>query len=178
MITLVIAFYVIVVVFAIMGSLRGWSREVLVGFSVVLALAIISLFENLLPFTQDFIKDGSTTQFWFRTAVLLGLVFFGYQTPRMTNLANLLEKRGGVQDFILGILFGAISGYLIFGSLWYFMDYAGYPFSPYITSPSTDPVTAQAAENLISIFPPALLTGYWVYVAVVVSFIFVIIVFI
>jgi len=178
MVTLVVAFYIFVVLFAVIGSMRGWGKEVLVGFSVILALAFIAVIEDLLPYTNDLFQNGSTSQFWVRSSILIVMVFFGYQSPRFSQFARFSEKRARIQDFILGILFGAINGYLIFGTLWYFMDEAGYPFTPYISSPANDPVTAETAQRLLNLFAPALLSGYWVYIAVVIAFIFVLIVFI
>lgn len=178
MVTLVVTFYIFVVLFAVVGSMRGWGKEVLVSFSVILALAFITVFEDLLPYTGDLVESGSVSQFWLRAGILVGLVFLGYQSPKLTQFARFSEKRDRIQDFLLGILFGAINGFLIFGTIWYFMDEAAYPFAPHISSPVNDPITAQTAQSLLNIFPPALLTGYWIYVAVVVAFIFVLAVFI
>jgi hypothetical protein len=176
MISLVVAFYIFVVMGAIIGSMRGWGKEVLVSFSVVLALGFIAVFEDLFPYTNDLFQDGSLNQFWVRTGILLCMVFFGYQSPKLSRFARYNEKRDRVQDFILGLLFGALNGYLIFGTLWYFMDEAGYPFSPAISSPETLPSYVDQANRLLNSFAPAVLSGYWIYVAVVVSFIFVLVV--
>jgi len=178
MVTLVIAFYILVGIFALIGSMRGWGKEILVSFSVILGLALIAVVEDLLPYTKDVIQDGSELQFWIRFTIIVFMVFFGYQSPKLSQLARATERRDRIQDWILGLIFGAINGYLIFGTLWYFMDEANYPFAPYIISPMNDPITADTAQRLLKYFAPALLSGYWIYIAVVIAFIFVIIVFI
>ncbi len=176
MISLVFAFYIFVILFAIIGSMRGWGKEVLVSFSVILALGFIAVIEELLPYTNDLFQDGSMSQFWMRSGILLVMVFFGYQSPKLSQFSRFNERRDRVQDFILGLLFGAINGYLIFGTLWYFMDEAGYPFSPAISSPAAVPSSIETAERLLNSFAPAILSGYWIYVAVVVAFVFVLVV--
>ena len=176
MISLVFAFYIFVILFAIIGSMRGWGKEVLVSFSVVLALGFIAVIEDLLPYTNDLFQDGSMEQFWMRTGILMVMVFFGYQSPKISQFARFNERRDRVQDFMLGFLFGAINGYLIFGTLWYFMDEAGYPFSPAISSPTAVPSSVETAERLLNSFAPAILSGYWIYVAVVIAFVFVLVV--
>lgn len=176
MISLVFAFYISVVLFAIIGSMRGWGKEVLVSFSVILALGFIALIEELIPYTQNMFEDGSMEQFWMRSGILLVMVLFGYQSPRLSQFERFNERRDRVQDFILGLLFGAINGYLIFGTLWYFMNEAGYPFSPAISSPDSVPSSLETAERLLNMFAPAILSGYWIYVAVVVAFVFVLVV--
>jgi len=178
MITLVMTFYILVFIFALIGVMRGWAKELLVSSSVLVGMGIIYIFEDLVPFTRDLLVDGSITEFWFRTFTILFMVFFGYQAPRISRISQGVEKRDKIRDAILGFLFGALSGYMIFGCLWYYMAEAGYPFAPSISSPSNDPVTADTAMRLLNLFPPAILTGYWILVAVVLAFVFVLIVFI
>lgn len=178
MISIIIAFYIFIFVFAIIGAMRSWAKELLVSFSVILALALLSVFEDLLPFAREILADGSTRQFWIRTIIVFFLVFFGYQSPKLTQLAGATTRRDQIQDYILGFVFGAINGYLIFGTLWAYMDDAGYPFSPYIVAPSpTDPL-GETALRVVEILPPNWLgEAPLVYIATVLAFIFVIVVF-
>jgi hypothetical protein len=179
MISILVAFYILIFIFAVIGALRGWAKELLVSFSVILALALIAVLEELLPITRDMIRDGSTQQFWIRTIILILLVIFGYQSPKLTQLSRAAARRDQIQDIILGLLFGAINGYLIFGTLWAYMDDAGYPFSPYITAPSpTDPL-GETALRVVELLPPNWLgESPLIFVVTVIAFIFVIVVFI
>jgi hypothetical protein len=180
MVSLLVVFYIFIGLFAIIGAMRGWVKELLVIFSVILALAFITILENLIPFTKDMIVEGSTGQFWLRAAIVASLAFFGYQSPKITRLSEAVGRRDKIQDFILGLLFGVVSGYMIVGTLWSYMNAAGYPFKPYMTAPANDPTLGKAAEALLGWLPPAIVLGQqpWIYIVVVFSFIFVIVVFI
>ena len=91
MISLVFAFYIFVILFAIIGSMRGWGKEVLVSFSVILALGFIAVIEDLLPYTNDMFQGGSMSQFWMRSGILLVMVFFGYNRQNYPNLSGLMR---------------------------------------------------------------------------------------
>jgi hypothetical protein len=84
--------------------------------------------------------------------------------------------REKLEHSILGIVIGAINGYLIAGTIWFFMSDAKYPFPNIVSSPTGD--IAKIAENMLQYMPPQLLGVPGIYFAVVVAFIFVIIVFV
>lgn len=173
MISLVVVFGMFVIAAAIIGAMRGQKKEVLVAVSVILALFLISLLESA-SFVSDLFKNKSTGQFWMRTAILIGLTIFGYQTPNLGTLAG-RTKRGKAIDVLLGLLFGALNGYLVVGTLWYFLDYTGYVFD-YVTKPNADTSAGKLAVELIKVLPPALLKGKLMYAAVGLAFVFVIVV--
>jgi uncharacterized membrane protein required for colicin V production len=84
MVSLDIIFWMFIILFAIIGGMRGWAREILVTFSSILALFILSVMEKFVPFVRDSLLLGNATElFWLRAAVLGALVFFGYQTPKI-----------------------------------------------------------------------------------------------
>lgn len=178
MITLFCAFFLFVLLFAMVGALRGPAKEVLVSFSVLVAIAFITLVEELLPLTANLLQEGSMTQYWFRTLTIVLLVIFGYVTPKISSISSRTAgKPLGIQDYILGFFIGIINGWLIVGTLWFYMDAAGYPFTPYITAP-LDTVQGGGtwALQIINLLPPAIFFGYRVLAAVVIAFVFVIIV--
>ncbi len=78
---------------------------------------------------------------------------------------------------LLGIFLGGVNGYLIFGTLWFFMHDANYPFA-YITPPSPLDALGEAALKLIPMLPPAWLASPVIYFAVAIAFVFVLVVFI
>lgn len=177
MIAIVIAFYACIIFFSIMGSTRGWAKELLVIFSVILALALIAILENLLPVVSATLAANKTLDFWVRVIILMMMAFFGYQSPKIAFLGRSAARRDQIQDTLLGLILGAVSGYMIVGSLWYFIDAMGY-FPPYIYPPDNSPL-GLSAQRLVEWLPPALLwNGPIIYVTVVLAFIFVIIVFI
>ena len=51
MISLTVVFYIFIVLFAIIGGLRGWAKEMLVSFSLVLALFMVFIFFLFLLFS-------------------------------------------------------------------------------------------------------------------------------
>lgn len=178
MASLTFVFWMMVVLFSIIGAMRGWAKELLVSFSVILALTFINLLQNYIPYIRDILPKDGTTLFWIRSSLLLTLVVFGYQTPNIPKFAGKFTRER-LQDVLLGIFLGAINGYLIVGSLWFFLYEAKYPF-PGISDPSLSGVQqyADAAKIIIQYLPPRLLGVPNIYFAVVLSFAFVIVVFI
>jgi uncharacterized membrane protein required for colicin V production len=175
MISLNFTFWLLVVLFGLIGMMRGWAKELLVSFSVILALALSRLIERYLPVVKDLPVDGSSL-FWIRFVLVITLVFFGYQTVGLPRFAS-KASREKLQDSLLGFVLGALNGFLIFGSIWYFMDQARYPF-PYITAPDANTEMGKAALNLLPTLAPHLLGEPAVYFAVMLCFIFVLVVFI
>jgi uncharacterized membrane protein required for colicin V production len=180
MISLHVILFIFVVLFAIVGMLRGWAKELLVSFSVILALFTMTVLENFVPFFKDIIKSSlPATVFWIRAGILTALVFFGYQTPKFPKFAESGRfVRNLLQDSLLGTFLGAINGFLLVGTIWFYLHTANYPF-PFVLPP--DPATANgiASLNWINYRPPAWLMGTpAIYFAVALCFIFVLVVFI
>lgn len=178
MVSLIVVFWMYVILFAVIGGMRGWARELLVSFSVILGLFIISVMENFIPFVRDTLAATPMTLFWLRVAIVIALVFFGYQTPNLPRLAGSNRfVRERLQDTLLGVFLGALNGYLIAGTIWYFLDSAGYPFPSIIQQPTGDILTK--TQQMIALMPPKLLMGSpAIYFAVAVAFVFVLVVFI
>ncbi len=208
MISFTVVFFIFMFFFALIGGLRGWAKELLVTFSVVLTLFLVFVLERysggvVVPFSsldaqlqgadiqvispQDVrpfaeldegIQSGFRRQFWIRTVVLLTLVFFGFQTPALTRLGG-AARREKIQDFLLGLFIGAINGYFIIGTIWSYMHSAHYPFAPYIIAPDASDPLIRTATTLVNILPPIWLgTTPGIFLAVGVSFLFVLVVFI
>lgn len=176
MVSLTFVFWMYVVLFGIIGGMRGWAKEMLVSFSVILALTFTTLLSNYVPFIRDVLqKDSKELYFWLRTIILILLVFFGYQSPNIPRFAAKMTREK-LQDVILGVVIGALNGYLIAGTIWFYMSVAEYPFGKIISAPTGDLLTA--AEAMLKYMPPRLLGIPGIYFAVVVAFMFVIVVFI
>jgi len=187
MVSLLVVFYMFVILFAIIGAMRGWAQEMLVTFSVILAFFLINVLETVIlqRYAGGMIADRSIQQFWLRVLLVIVLVFFGYQTPRISRFASAVKK-DKISDSFLGLFLGGINGYLVAGTLWFYMAYAGYPFK-YFVDPALlvgieginlNP-TAQAALDFMSKLPPIWLgTEPGIYIAVGLAFLFVLVVFI
>jgi uncharacterized membrane protein required for colicin V production len=183
MASLVVVFYIFLVIFGIIGAGRGWAKELLVIFSTILGLALLQMLEKTLPATPELLQNLGITNpaalFWFRALILTILVIFGYQTPKFSRLAPATARRDAIQELLLGLLLGLISGYLLVGSLWYFMNQAQYPFQPHISPPPEGSDVAKATEDLMKLFLPNTALGQqpWIYVIVILAFVFVVVVF-
>jgi lysylphosphatidylglycerol synthetase-like protein (DUF2156 family) len=176
MMSLAVVFWMYLILFAIIGGMRGWAKEILVSFSVILALAFTALLEHYIPFIRDvLLPQNSVVLFWLRTIILIMLVFFGYQTVNYQRFAGKLTREK-LEHAILGIVIGAINGYLIAGTVWFYMADAKYPFTNTVSAPNG--TIATIAQNMLRYMPPNLLGIPAIYFAVVVAFIFVIVVFI
>jgi uncharacterized membrane protein required for colicin V production len=176
MVSLAFVFWMYVILFAIIGGMRGWAKEILVSFAVILALTFTTLISNYVPFIRDVLqKDSKPLFFWLRSITLVLLVFFGYQTPNIPRFAAKMTREK-LQDVILGVVIGALNGYLIAGTLWFYLADAGYPFPNAISAPTGD--IAKAAEAMLHYMAPKLLGIPGIYFAVVIAFIFVLVVFI
>ena len=176
MMSLAIVFWMYVILFAIIGGLRGWAKEILVSFSVILALAFTALLERYVPFIRDvLVPQKNSVLFWLRTIILILLVFFGYQTVNISRISAKVTREK-IEHIILGTVIGAINGYLIAGTVWFYMADSNYPFAKIISAPTSD--IATIAYNMLLYMAPRLLGIPGIYFAVVVAFIFVIVVFI
>jgi uncharacterized membrane protein required for colicin V production len=177
MVSLSFVFWMYVVLFAIIGGMRGWAKELLVVFSVVLALTLSTLLEHYVPFVRDVLKvENPPLYFWLRAIILGLLVFFGYQTPNIARFAPKMT-RDKIQDILLGVVLGAVNGYLIAGTIWFYVHDAGYPFT-LITPPDINTPLGKAALAMLQYMPPRILGIPAIYFAVVLAFIFVLVVFI
>ncbi len=179
MVNLTFLFFFLMVLFAVIGSLRGWAKELLVTFSIILSIFIISILQSLIPdLLNSFTPSGTQAYFWLRFSILIVLVFFGYQTPNIPKLGGARFARERLQDVLLGFFLGAVNGFLLAGTMWFYMKEANYPFKNFILPPDpNDPFTASAVR-LLPWLAPAWLKGNMLFVAIALAFVFLIVVFI
>ena len=178
MVSLTTVFWLLVILFALMGMSRGWAKELLVTFSVILSIFIITVLQNYVPFFDNFQSTSNpNTVFWIYTFIVVLMAFFGYQTPNLARLAGSRFARERLQDSLLGLFIGALNGFLLVGTIWYYLDLMGYPLDFVVAPDPNNPFTASAIQ-LIEMLPPNWLTEPTIYFAVAMSFAFVVIVFI
>jgi len=200
MISILFAFWMFIVLFGLIGAMRGWAKELLVIFSIVLGLFLIYVLETFTLFVVPFdeilsqvenlssntafeslpgpIREELKIQFWSRAAIIGILAFFGYQTPRLAALRE-KARREKIQDVLLGAVLGLGSGFFIVGTLWWYMAAAHYPFTPEILPPQPGTPMGDAALNVLKYFPPVFASNQiGLFFAVVIAFMFVLVVFI
>jgi uncharacterized membrane protein required for colicin V production len=175
MMSILYVLWMYVALFAVIGMLRGWAKELLVSFSVILALALNLLLKQYIPIVRD-LPDDSPSLFWIRTCILVALVYFGYQTVALVPHLASKATRERVVDGLAGAFFGAFNGYLIAGTILFYIDQAKYPFPDIISAPTGN--LAATIGQMMTYMPPHLLGVPGIYFAVILCFIFVIVVYI
>src|SRR3990172_12811478 len=82
MMSLSAVFWLFVVLFGVIGGFRGWAKEILVIFSMVLALFLQYVLEKWVPGVRDAINaQTGASQVVIRAGLILLMAYFGYQTP-------------------------------------------------------------------------------------------------
>jgi hypothetical protein len=129
-----------------------------------------------IPIAQS-LNETDVSLFWVRTIILIVLVYFGYQT--VVSIPHLASKatRERLQDTLFGIILGAVNGYLIAGTILFYMHVANYPF-PNIISKPADPALQQTVNQMMLYMPPQLLGEPGIYFAIILAFVFVLVVYI
>jgi len=174
MISIIHVFWMYVLLFAIIGFLRGWAKELLVGFAVVVAVALNFLLHAYAPMVKS-LKENDLTLFWVRVIILGVLVYFGYQT--VISLARLQAggRRERLQDSLFGLFLGGVNGYLVVGTFWYYWEAAGYPGGFYQAGVAS---IQRATEVMLTYMPPHLLGAPGIYFAVILVLIFILVVYV
>jgi uncharacterized membrane protein required for colicin V production len=199
-------FLVLMVLFGLIGGLRGWAKEIIVVCSVIVALFFQHvLLLPMLPFRDLFYNLAPATQFYTRSVVFVIITIFGYASPTVISRIGAKVARERLQDILLGFFIGLLNGFLIIGTLLAFLDMShfGVPEGQWseeqITNEQGEQVTVTVyqpgvagiggvipperdttSSNLLAILPPRIVEQSEValYLAVALSFVFVLIVFI
>ena len=185
MMSIIYIFWMYVILFAVIGAMRGWAKELLVAFSVITALAVNLLLEKYVHLVKNLAAPADLAQpgvdalrslFWIRTIILIALVYFGYQTVVIARFAS-KAVRERLQDSLFGAVLGGLNGYLVAGTILFYNHMANYPY-PKIISPATDQAFIQAVETMMKYMPPRFLGEPGIYFAVIIILIFIIVVYI
>lgn len=190
MITLQAFTLLMIGLFALIGALRGWIREIVAMLGLVLSIFIIGflgtqLLRGLGLFSQSASETVRNSQFWIFALVHLGIAFFSYQGPTLagTTAGGKIKRRETLQDGILGAIFGALNGWLIIGTILFLLEFqileGGWVPRPLETSPiSAEWIVRQPGlfdawlfERFPLMWPPNVIAG-----VLVVAMLFVLIV--
>ena len=176
MMSIIYVFWMYVVLFAFIGWMRGWAKELLVSFSVILALALNHVVRRYVPLAAN-LPESDPTLFWVRVIILLVLVYFGYQT--VISIPHLAAKgrTEKLQDTLFGAFLGALNGYFVAGSVLYYIHIADYTVQKVITKPP-DPELLARVNQMMLYMPPQLLGEPGIYFAIILAFVFVLVVYI
>ncbi len=174
--SLVYVFWMLVVIFAIIGLLRGWVKELLVAFSVILALTLNHVLRKYIPIVST-LPDDSTQLFWIMALVVVALVFFGYQTVALVPHLQSKATRERLQDALFGLIVGGLNGYLIAGTILYYIAQTNFQAFPGVIDAPSGP-QADAFNSLMTYAAPHVFGEPGIYFAVIMCFVFVIVVYI
>ncbi len=120
-------FVMTVFIFALIGSLRGWAKEVIVAFSVLLALFIEQVLTEMVPPIRDLWAGLPVmSRFWIRVVIFTLIAIFGYASPSLAGRFGSRVARERLQDILLGFFLGVLNGLLIIGTVWFYLDAAYY----------------------------------------------------
>lgn len=171
-------FWVFVLLCGVVGGLRGWAKEILVLFSMVLALFISNILRSFVPgFLTAMDAQQPLVRFWLWSAFFLVMAFFGYQSPSLSGyLAQKTAMRDRLQNGMLGACMGMLNGYLLVGTIWYHLHITGYPTGLGVTPP--DNVIQNLVATYMQYMPPVFIGSPLIYFLVAICFIFIIVVFI
>lgn len=174
MMALTSVFWLLLIIFGVIGGMRGWAKEILVLFSMVLALFIdVIITKYVKGFDAALAAQGPVAQFAVRSLFIIMLAFFGYETPALSSALQGKGKRERLQDVLLGVVIGLLNGYLLVGTLWFYMHLAQYPL-PGVAAP-----TEPGVLNYINYLPQKVIASEpSIYFAVAIAFVFVIVVFV
>ncbi len=176
MIPLETMFIGLILLFGVMGALRGWAKELLVSFSVILARFVEFVLWNYVPVInaslQGLAAENVQTWFYIRSLLFIILVAFGYATTIISSALGSRARKEKFQDTLLGFFLGAINGFLVIGMMWGFLHEINYGLW------GITPPTSSAAIGWIEYLPLGWLQGPALLVAVAISFAFVLIVFV
>lgn len=129
---------------AVIGFLRGWNQEILVTAATLLMAFVLFQFDSLVRGTL--LAGISRDQvFLLQAGIFLVVVYMAYKQRFDFGIPR---AREGIQSGILGGIVGFINGYLIMGTLWYFLDINEYPLAPLITAPGPNSPSAQSLSSI------------------------------
>jgi hypothetical protein len=192
MINLFALFWISIILFAIIGAVRGWSKEVIAMAGLVLSLFAINTFGHLFVRLVGSVGLGSEEadflaemrrQFMILGGIHVLIAFFSYQGVILVR--SRITPRETIQERLLGLIFGALNGYMVVGTLWSLLEYKitpdgwlrlppnfPYAFDPLVIRPV---IEAPGQELLLTHLPIPFLVP-WLPLLVVLIFLFVIVV--
>ncbi|NJR12566.1 hypothetical protein HC776_01390 [bacterium] len=128
--------------FGVMGYLRGWNRELLAASGIVLTMFGLFQFDAFLRVSVYALLPRDQV-FLLQVFIFLAIVYLVYQTSDVRQTRRGTAVTETVSSSFLGVLAGAFNGYLIIGTLWYFLDINEYPFSQWVVAPAPGSPSAQ-----------------------------------
>ena len=164
---------VLLITFALVGIVRGFLKELGVTTVLLVLLFGLSRLEDRIPpaltsavgavgFTVPEVSEPAGRAIWASFYILV-IVFVTLISYHGETLAFEGQPPKGPKGILFGLLAGLLNGYLVAGSLWYFLDKYDYPIRLLqFHEPLTD-----FAQSLIPLLPLTLLRPFLPFLVVV-----------
>ena len=150
MISFVSLIWATALVFALVGALRGWQRELIGTTGVVLGFFAILQFDSLLRGSLYLLLTNGQI-FLLQAAAFVALVVLAYRSELVAHPSGRVSR---LRNGLFGGLAGFINGYFIAGSIWYLLDINRYPFPQLLSAPAEGSVSFEGVGMM-----PAILLG-------------------
>lgn len=175
MLPLEVVFLLLVIIWAMIGAVRGFAKEIGASIAIVVAMSGITIFGpplvtavnktvgNMASFSipvaesvpqgaNAFCYAASPQQFIFYAIIFGAVVFMGYQGETL----SLQTKVGGLSSGILGMFAGIVNGWLVAGNLWSLLDKCANYNVPALGIQSVG-VLSDKAQTIVKILPLSLI---------------------
>ena len=155
---------VLVVLFGIVGIVRGFLKEL--GVTLVLIVLLFGLtrldanLKKLLDMATSKIQavgqlyGNPTVWLIFYAVIIIGVMYVAYQGYVLKYPG---DEPKGVQGTLLGLMVGLINGYLFIGALWYYIEKYKQPLQALGIIQGE---YSALAQKLVKILPPDLLNPF------------------
>ena len=105
MIPIQTVFWGLILLFGIIGALRGWAKELLVTFSVILARFVETVLLRYVPVIntslQNLAASDAKTWFYVRALIFILIVSFGYATTTISAALGARARKEKLQDTLI-----------------------------------------------------------------------------
>jgi hypothetical protein len=157
---------VLVLVFGIVGLVRGFLKEL--GVTLVLIVLLFGLtrlsgsLKRILDMVAGFTRLSVISQLYdnpvvwlvFYSGIILSVMYLAYQGYVIKYPGN---DPKGIQNVLLSLMVGLINGYLFAGSLWFYMDKYKEPLQ---TLKLFTGEYSPLALKMLKVLPPELLNPF------------------
>lgn len=168
-------FFIVIAIFAFIGAVRGVSRELGVTLMLLVGLMVLLLIDQYLlddiyRFLDILFPGNTALQMsivaFAYTAFMIVIAYISYEGRTISFssvplLSDFVKSSGGSAGTFAGFLTGIVNGYLLAGTIWYYLACANWPLMR-ITAPFNDLYYAISA-----ILPPEIFKWYYVVVLIV-----------